>query len=252
MTLEERLKEYAGSREDIQVDEARVWKTIQVSKKMLYESEMEVPMSAPAFLFQQAGYIRKRWWIAQGIVLAVLWRLLLLGGSSAYVQRSMGILMPLFVILIFPELWKNQSSVSMEIEGASYFSLRKIYAARLLLFAMVDVLLLTVFFLAAAATLKLTAEQIIVQFFLPMNVTCCICFRSLSSNRSGSGYAALGVSLIWVAAWLLIIMKDEVYRLITGPVWAAAVTFSVIYLIYSVRRVWRNCGQYWEVNLSWN
>lgn len=252
MTMEEKLKEYADSQEDMQVDEARVWKTIQASKEALYESEMEVPMSGLAFLFQQAGYIRKRWWLAQGIVLAVLWWLLFLGGNSAYMQRSMGIMTPLFTILILPELWKNQSSASMEIEGASYFSIRKIYAARMLLFAMVDVLLLTVFFLAAAVTLKLTAAQIVVQFFLPMNVTCCICFRSLSSNRSGSGYAALAVSLVWVAVWTLVIMKDEVYQRIAGPIWAAVVLFSVIYLIYSVRRVWKNCGQYWEVNLSWN
>lgn len=248
------VRENDAVREDstARADDAALLETIRVSKKVLYESELEVPMSAREFLFQQAGYIRKRWWAAQGAVLAVLWGMLYLSGSSVYAQRSMGVMTVLFVVFLMPELWKNQNSASMEIEGASYFSLRKIYAARMLLFAMADVLMLSVFFLASSFTLKLTAEQFAIQFLLPMNVTCGICFGSLSTNRAGSGYGAFAGSLIWTAFWLLVVVKDEVYQRISGLVWMAAVIVSVIYLVYSIRRVWKRCGQYWEVNLSWN
>lgn len=252
MTLEKRLKQSAGLTMDAEVDETKIQETICRAQTALYKNELEIPMSGLEFLYQQAGYIRKRWWMGQAVVLAVLWGLLYLGGGSAYTQRSMGIMTPLFVILILPELWKNQSSASMEIEGTSYFSIRRIYAARMLLFAMVDILLLSAFFLAAAFTLQLTAGQIVTQFILPLNVTCCICFRSLSSSRAGSGYAAFSVSMIWAAFWMLVVLRDNVYQMVSGPVWAAAVALSVFYLIYSIRRVWTGCGQYWEVNVSWN
>ena len=61
----------------------------------------------------------------------------------------MGILAPSFVILILPELWKNRSNGAMEVEGATFFSIKNIYAARMLLFGMVDVCLLSVFLITS-------------------------------------------------------------------------------------------------------
>mgnify|MGYP006990195710 CR=1 FL=1 len=49
-------------------------------------------------------------------------------------QRILGVVASLFIILIIPELWKNQTYQSMEIEATSYYSLRQIYAARMSLF----------------------------------------------------------------------------------------------------------------------
>lgn len=61
----------------------------------------------------------------------------------------MGTLAPLFVVLVLPELWKNRSSGALEIECTAYYSLRQIYAARMVLFGLVDLALLTLFFSAA-------------------------------------------------------------------------------------------------------
>lgn len=252
MTLEERLRAYSDLQEPFQIEEESIQQTILASKNAWYQGEQESHLSGLDFLFQQAGFIRKRYWLFQAIVLLFLWWFLFMNGSTAYAQRSMGIMAPVFVILLFPELWKNQNNASMEIEAASCFSIRRIYAARMLLFAIVDILMLSLFFLTAAFTLKLTIGSVIVQFFLPMDVTCCICFGSLCSNKADSGYLAFIMSLIWIAVWTLIVMQESVYRLITAPVWGAMILLSIIYLIYSIHRVWKNCGRYWEVNLSWN
>lgn len=250
MTLEERLKGYSDR--EVEVKEEKILKTIEVSKMALYQGEAEGSLSGFAFIFWQAGFIQKRWWFAQALILGALWVLLYVSGGSFYMQRYMGILTSLFAILLIPELWKNQNYGAMEIEGAAYFSIRKIYTARMLLFTLADILMLSMFFVAAAFTVKLTVGQIVVQFFLPMNVTCCICFGNLCSSRTGSYYRAWGMSLLWIAVWMLIIMKEDVYKLISVPVWAGAVAFSVLYLIYCVYRTWKNCGQYWEVNPSWS
>ncbi len=242
MTWEKKLREYPRLRERAVPDEEKLLSTIQRAKKAFAEGEMEQPVSWAVFLFQQAAYIQKRWWMAQGIVLAALWRLLCITESSSYLKRSMGILAPLFAILLLPELWKNKRSASMEIEGTVYFPLQKIYAARLLLFAMVDILLLSSFFAAAALTVQLSIGEMVVHFFLPFNVTCCICFRCLCSRRFGTGYHAAVLCILWTAVWLLIILQDAVYQKISGPVWAAAVLGSAAYLACSIYRVWKSCG----------
>lgn len=84
-----------------------------------------------------------------------------------------GALAPLFAILLIPELWRNRHSASMEIEGAALYSLRQIYSARMLLFAMTDTLFLTVFCGLAACTTRATASELVTQFFFPLCVTCC-------------------------------------------------------------------------------
>ena len=78
---------------------------------------------------------------SKGAVLLILWMTMFLSDSSIYTRRCMGILAPSFVILILPELWKNRSNGAMEVEGATFFSIKNIYAARMLLFGMVDVCL---------------------------------------------------------------------------------------------------------------
>lgn len=234
------------------VDEERLRETIRVAKEAWYRGALETPVSGLEFLLRQAGYIRKRWWAAQALVLLTLWLLLFVSGTTVYARRSMGILAPLFVLLVVPELWKSQNCGCMEVEAVSYFSIRRVYAARMVWFLLTDVLLLSLFFAASALTLRVTIGEMVVQFLLPMNVTCCICFGGLCSNRSDSGYFAFGMSLVWTGIWSLVVLQEQIYQAITAPMWAAAVVLSVLLGGCSAYRVWRNCGRYWEVQVLWN
>lgn len=81
----------------------------------------------------------KRWWVLQFMLLVALWIALSSIHDEIYIKRSMGVAAALFVILIIPELWKNRSCECMEIEAASYYSLKQVYAARMLLFGVTDV-----------------------------------------------------------------------------------------------------------------
>lgn len=252
MTFEERMRTYCGSTEDVEINEEKLRKTIQLSKAALYQGSMQNPLSQTEFLLQQFGYIRKRWWAAQAVALLILWLFLFMNGTSAYTRRCMGILAPLFVILLMPELWKSRNCGCMEVEAVSYFSVRKIYAARMLWFLMADILLLSIFFTVSVLTLKLTIGEMVIQFFLPMNVTCCICFCGLGSNRADSDYVTFGMSMAWIGIWILVVLQEKIYQAITAPVWVSAVVLSVLFCARSIYKVWKNCEQYWEVNLLWN
>ena len=82
-----------------------------------------------------------------------------------------------------PELWKNRASGSMEIEASAYYSLRRVYAARMLLFGMADHNTGSLLLCRASVTIHVALYDMLTQFLFPMAVTACICFALLSSIR---------------------------------------------------------------------
>ena len=133
MNLEERMKMY---KESVQVKskEEKIQETICKSKNAFFMAEQERTLSYHEFLWTQLRVIQKRWWVLQFMLLVALWIALSSIHDEIYIKRSMGVAAALFVILIIPELWKNRSCECMEIEAASYYSLKQVYAARMLLF----------------------------------------------------------------------------------------------------------------------
>ena len=248
MSVEKLLGAYARETQGAGAEEERLQDVIRVSKEAFWNSEMEGETTWLEFLYQQAAYIRKRWWLAQGAVLAVMWLVLCLSDSSTYVRRCMGILTPWFAVFLLPELWKNRSSRSMEVEGASYYPLQKIYAARLMLFAMVDVCLISVFLAVSTCSLQVAAADLLIQFVLPLNVTCGICFRTLCGRRGTSVFSSLAACFFWMAGWVFLISNDAVYAKISIPVWIGALLLSFVWLGYSVWRIWKDCRNYYETD----
>lgn len=233
--MERRLRAYG---KDIvpEPDESKIKDTIVSAQNAFWEKKQN--MSYWDFLYEQTRYIRKRWWGLQLLVLFLTGVFVHEVQDVQLISRMFGITASLFVILVIPELWKNRSSNAMEVEGAAYFSIRQIYSARLLVFAAVDGVFLTLFTVGLSMTGKVIIGELIVQFFLPMTVTCCICFRCLCSRLAESEYAACFLSLLWTAIWIRIVWSD-VYPLISGPVWAGICGIAVLYLTYTVRRVLR-------------
>lgn len=243
-SIEERLQAYGRSAMD-RPDESKVRMTVKSAAQCFYEAAEQRSMSYFEFIHEQAGYIRKRWWVLQFMIL-FLAGVLLREENVWLVQRSMGILASLFVIMVVPELWKSRSSHSLEIEGAAYFSIRQIYAARMLIFGVVDGILLAVFTGAVSLTATVGIMDIVIQFFLPMIVTSCICFQTLCSRYCASEYAACFLSLLWTAVWMLLVWDDEVYLVISAPVWLGICCVFLLYLTYLVNKVMRECGKVWE------
>ena len=141
MTLERMLKNCGDETKRSRVDPEKLQLTVLKSKEAFLKSEEEGETAWLEFLYQQARYSQKRWWLGQGALLLVLWMILYMSGSSPDIQRSAGILTSAFVILALPELWKNRANCCMEIEGSTYYALRQIYSARILLFGLADILL---------------------------------------------------------------------------------------------------------------
>lgn len=237
---------------ELQCDEAKIQKTIEVSKVAFYAAEGTHTLSPIEFLYQQSRYVKKQWWLLQGLLLGILCLILYVSDSTMFTRRSLGIAAPLFVILILPEFWKNRSSDAMEVEGTTFYTIRQVYAARLTLFAGVDLLLLTMFFFGASFFAMVTIWELMIQFVLPFNVGCCICFQSLYNSRSGAEAFSILLCSVWTGLWVLVVLSEPIYNAISVPVWIALLAMSFVFLGYSVYKGQRRIYRIWEVKPSWN
>ncbi len=247
VNIEKILKDYNKARKVIP-DEQSIRETVRKSIDAYCSAEQERLLAYWEFLWVQLRLIRKRWWLFQAMLLLLLWAVLpsLQGGQG--IQRILGIASSLFVILIVPELWKNKTYQSMEIEAASYYSLRQIYAARMLLFGIVDIVLITIFCALAAITMNILLSQLLVQFIFPMVVTTAICFGILCSKYSFSEATAVMMCVAWSAVWLIVVLNGKIYTAIIFPLWIIFIGIALIFLAFTIYRTLHYCNHYWEVN----
>lgn len=247
-----KIKRHFRKQLEFSCNQMKIQETAERSRKAFYQNEADWSLSRSEFLYQQSRYIPKRLWIMQGILLLTLWWILKYADSSFYMQRSLGIAAPLFVVLIIPALWKNRNANALEVESTTYYSLRQIYAARMELFALTDIVFLSLFFLITLFTTRMSIGEMMIQFFIPLTVTCCICFRTLYSRKLGSEIFALFLSMVWIVIWLQIVLNERVYRVVSAPAWGFLLLSSLLYLGYSIRMGQKNCKELWEVKPSWN
>ena len=236
---------------DIPINEEKVMETIAVSKAAFLSGEAEHALSPREFLYLQSKLIQKRWWFLQGLLLAVVCLFLCHMETDYLIRRALGLAGPLFVILILPELWKNRNFDAMEVECTTYYTIRSIYAARLTLFAGVDLLLLSAFFAGASVFAKITVWEMLIQFLLPFNVTCCICFRTLYAKRIRSEALAMLLCILWTGVWAMLIMSNAVYSMISVPIWIAALAASVLGICYTLCQGKEKWQQTLEVKPLW-
>ena len=235
MNLDDQMEIYK-KRIDIMPDEDRIQQTVEASMASFFRSESEKILPYHSFLCIQFRLIQKRWWVLQTGVLALVWAALLPAQDNPYICRSLGLAATLFVILIIPELWKNRANCCMEIEGSTYYALRQIYSARLLLFGLTDILLISLFCCMAAVSLRISLTELLIQFIFPMTVTACICFGIFGSRNQFNESAALGMCILWSALWWCILMEEELYSAITVPVWITLLCMAFLFLIITVCR----------------
>ncbi len=232
---------------DIIPREEKILETIVSCKEVYFQQEQNHLLTYREFLWTQLRYTRKRWWALQAALLAFAIQMLPTMDTYFTQVRSMGVIGCLFVVLMIPELWRNRETDSVQVEAACLYSLRQVYAARITLFGMVDVALLTLFSLSLG-NLGFTLVEVLAHFLLPVTVTACICFWLLCGKQSWSETVSLAACLLFGAAWWLLMMNEQIYTMIVPGVWAALFGISLIFLALAVRRTIKTTNLCWEVD----
>ncbi|MCH5344911.1 MAG: hypothetical protein J1E64_12825 [Acetatifactor sp.] len=248
MRLEKKLKDY---KETVKIvpNEQNIKETVKKSIDAFCFAEQERMLNYWEFLWAELWLIRKRWWFFQLILLSALGAALPSFQGEYYTQRYMGVAASLFIILIIPEFWKSQTYQSMEIESVSYYSLRQIYSARILLFGIVDIVLITFFCWFSFAALDITLSQILVQFIFPMAVTACICFGMLCSKHPFSETVAVMMCTGWSGVWLFIVLNERIYAAIIYPLWFTFLGIALLFVAFTIYRTLYCYNDHWEGNI---
>lgn len=103
------------------------------------------------------------------------------------------------------------------------------------------------FFGVSVYTLQISAYRLIIDFLVPFNVSCCICFRLLYSKWNDMEYIAVFLCIACILIWTLIVSTDSIYQRISMPIWGSLLIISFGYLIFCVHKSQCNCEINWEV-----
>ncbi len=245
MDLNDRLQAWRAAPSILPREEALA-RTIQTSQDLYFRLEEDRLLNHWEFLWTQLRYTRKRWWAMQAALLLLAWQVLPAIEHPGYRIRSMGVIACLFVVLIIPELWRNRENQSIQVEAACLYSLRQVYSARITLFGLVDIGLLTLFSLGLGG-LGYSWMEVLAQLLLPVTVTACICFSLLCGGCQVSESVCLTACLACACIWWLILMDETLYARILPPVWIALFAMALGLLVLTVRRALRTTNQIWEV-----
>ncbi len=226
--------------------EEKIRETIQLSQEVFFLQEQNSRLSYWDFLWGQLHYTRRRWWALQAVLLLIAGQIIPEMENHFSRIRSIGSIGCLFVVLMIPELWRNKETDSTQVEAACLFSLRQVYAARITLFGIVDIALLTLFSFGLGG-MGLSLAEIISQFLLPATVTACICFWLFCGKQNWNEAVSLAACLLFGGAWWLLIMNESIYASIVPAVWIFLFGLSLVFLAFAVLKTVRGANHYWEV-----
>ena len=230
----------------------KIEETILLSKQAFYRHAEEQSITPAEFLAVQLRFINKSMWVLQIGIYFLLWLTLYWQKHGALPYSGFSVWVPLLGMTLIPELWKNLRTRTIEIENATYFGLKKVYIARVLLIGMTELVLASIFFIFTAATIRISLYEAVINFLVPFNVTCCICFTVLCSVKMNSQLMDEGLCNIWSFLWYRVVIMEKLYRAIALPVWLLLVAVSLIFLVYVIVRAVSVTARYCEGEWLWN
>lgn len=232
-------------------DENQMNQTITMVKLEYQKQMLSVPMNGMEFLFQQMILLKGTYWIKQiGILGFAIMAIIYLksNSSSLNVMSYPAFFSPLLIIFSIPELWRNIETNSIEIENTTYFNLRKVYFARILLVGMFELILVSALTIMTVSIVGTSLQETIIYFFIPFNLICCICFTLLCHKKKVTTETLVLICCGGAAIlWYVMVNHYKVYELLQIRIWYVLLLLSFTYILYSIRRVLEMSRNYMEV-----
>ncbi|MGN0273403.1 MAG: hypothetical protein ACI4DT_01275 [Chordicoccus sp.] len=207
-----------------------------LSVETFYREEKKKPLPRKAFVLYQFRLMKKGWMILQAVLLIGIYVLLHFLGDLDACYRLVAVLSTLLIIFFVPELWREKREHSIDLINSCYYSIEELYAAKLLIAGLYDLLILSVFFIVTLTTSHVTVYRMILHFLLPMLVTACICLVCLSAGISNY-YITLSVCIAFSGLWYAVTSFPFLYRPISTAAWVVFLILSVVLLAVQIRRI---------------
>lgn len=243
--IKKRLEDYKIP----EFDKSKMIETIEASKKEYIKHQGRTPISFKEFIMMQIRFINPFVWIFQVCTLIVfsiiLYDLRLGENEVKNIYLLLSFTAPIVAFTGFPEILKSISYNTYEIESSTYFSMQKLTAARIFIFAITDLFCLTFILSLVALGSSESLLQLILYLLVPFNITCCGCITVLNHVKSRNGsYYCLGIATICMLFTYIISNYDLVYKEASTVIWLVIFIISLGYLsrgiVISIKKETRN------------
>ena len=224
--------------------------TVLKAKEIMIAKEKRNRMDFAEFLIVQMKMMRKKWWLLQGLLLLLACGWLSASGDADYIYQGLSIFATLFVILIIPELWKNMECKSMEIEASAFFDLRKVYAAKLIAFGLVDTIFITFFCIITTQLQNILFIDMLKQFVFPVIIAATICMTVFSCRNPFNELVTMIICIVANLIWMAITFNEMIYSKITPLIWMGVFAFCISLIFYNVRKVLNQNSKYREGEIN--
>ncbi|NMS89348.1 hypothetical protein HGQ85_05360 [Clostridioides difficile] len=239
--LKESLYEYKVPKYNVSALE----KTVKAIHELTF-NHADKRMNSIEFFISQIGFIRKRTWIIQFLVLCIICLFLFntsRDSNSLYNTLSLiSATFPLFILTNIEELAKVYNSSVLEIEFSTKNTLHKIIATRMLVFGISDLLFMLIILISAKQTINLNVLYIIIYILVPFNLMCIGCMEIINKNKGkNTNYYCMiyGVSLV-LLIFTLGTFRKSIYQFESINQWLIVFMVTSAILVYEIRKTWRH------------
>ncbi|MCC0679487.1 hypothetical protein IC218_04340 [Clostridioides sp. ES-S-0005-03] len=239
--IKKSLMEYTVPKYEVSAFE----KTIKTIHKMTF-SNADKRMNSIDFFISQIGFIRKRTWIIQFLVLCTICALLFntsRDNNSFYEILSLvSVAVPLFILTNIEEIAKVYNNSVLEIEFSTKNTLHKIIATRMIVFGVSDLLFMCVILLLAKQIIDINTLYIIIYILVPFNLMCIGCLEIINRNRGKStNYYCMiyGTSLV-LLIFMLGTFKNSIYQFESIEQWLIIFLVTSVILIHEIKKTWKH------------
>ncbi|SHK28239.1 hypothetical protein SAMN02745163_03559 [Clostridium cavendishii DSM 21758] len=224
--------------------------------EFIHENSLSIPKfrtSNKQFVISQIGFIRKRTWALQLIILGFLCLGFYNVGTGDVLNfrtfSLMSILAPLLLIINVEEISRIYNKSMLEIEFSTRNSIKKVLVTRMLILGVVDCILLIIMMIFAGNLTNVSILRVIMYTLVPFNFVC-IGFMKLMNYFKGKelNYACMAYSVLLIAVLLFARVDDlGIYtqEFITG--WILIYVVTTIMFSVEVKKVIRRLENFDDV-----
>lgn len=224
--------------------------------EFIHKNSLSIPKfrtSNKQFILSQIGFIRKRTWIFQIIILG----LLCLGFYKIGTQPplnfrtffSISILAPLLLIINIDEISRVYNKSMLEIEFSTKNSLKKLLVTRMIILGITDCVALIIMMIFTGNLINISILRVIMYTLVPFNIVCIGCMKLMKYFKGKElNYACVIYSVLLMAILLLGRINDlGIYAQDFISSWILMYVITTVIFAFEMKKMWNRLGLFDEV-----
>ncbi|MGL4336432.1 MAG: hypothetical protein ACRCST_06005 [Turicibacter sp.] len=216
--------------------------TIRKARQIVIETE-DSGLTFWEFYFQQFGFIRKKVWLIQFIILLFCGLKLYYDPASVQAISWISSIAPLIFLAGMAELSRTYTYGTMEIELSTPYTLKQLMMSRISILGLIDILSITSLCLIIGANTSLQFYTVFVYICVPFMVTCfgCLWLLNRFKNKECNYYCfALGI-FIMVGVSMATAFLPKLYLASSLWIWNVMLIIAIIGVYRQSYKLVKSC-----------